>query len=103
MAPATGAAVDLGRRVQALAVELAGTDPSPLERLLCEHVAGCWLDVALADLAFAAAVAQGSDPLGALADEDHQRRRDHTHRRFLDACATLAQVQRLSAVVSAAG
>jgi hypothetical protein len=43
--------------LEALKVELAGPSPSPLERLLVERVAACWLQINHADAA--AALAKG--------------------------------------------
>lgn len=83
------------RRVQALAVELAGTTPSPLERILCERVATCWLDTSLADLAYAAHLNDAENSL--TAGEYYSRQRDHAHQRYLAACLALAKVQRLRA------
>src|SRR4051812_8117097 len=43
----------LGRRLTALKADLAGTNPTPLERLLVDRVAATWLQVAYADAAAA--------------------------------------------------
>ncbi len=80
----------LGRRVEALKAELAGPDPSPLETLLIDRVAACWLQVGHAD---AAVVPSGpvSIPQG-----DHARKRqDSAQKRYLAAVGTLAMIRRL--------
>ena len=87
----------LGRRVEALKAELAGPDPSPLETLLIERVAACWLQVGHAD---AAAVPTGpvSIPQG-----DHARKRqDSAHQRYLAAVGALAMTRRLLGSTGAA-
>lgn len=78
------------RRLAALKAELAGPGAPPLERLLAERAAACWLQALAADAA--AAGAMGSGPRReALA----VRRQQAAHRRYLTALATLATVQRL--------
>src|SRR5262249_1503433 len=44
-----GLAESLHRKVAALKAELAGTAPTPIERLLAERVAACWIEVHWAD------------------------------------------------------
>ncbi len=79
-----------------LVSELAGPSPSPLERLLVERIATCWLDVQEADRRYLkAAKGQGSFALG----EYYQRRQDRAHKRLLTAIKTLAQVRKLGGAV----
>jgi hypothetical protein len=79
-----------------LTSELSGPSPSPLERLLVERIATCWLDAAEADRRYLKAskgecsFAQG---------EYFQRRQDRAHKRLLSAIRTLAQVRKLGGAV----
>jgi hypothetical protein len=76
--------------LEALKVELAGPSPSPLERLLVERVAACWLQINHADAA--AALARDVSIKQA---EFAIKRQDRAHRRHLSAVAALATVRRL--------
>jgi hypothetical protein len=82
------------RRAHTMITELAGTNPTPLERILCERVATCWLDMALAELNYASRVKDG---LSFAAGEYYQKARDRAHKRYLSACLALAKVRRLLA------
>jgi hypothetical protein len=86
------AAVEAGllRKLRALREELAGPSPSPVERILCERVALCWLDVNEMDRRFI-------EHSGSTYQEAAYReaRRDRAHKRFLAACKALATVRRL--------
>jgi hypothetical protein len=88
----TGAtAIEL--KMEAIRSELAPPDAPPLERLLAERVAICWLDVHSWDLWHARA--------GGISLEkaDHfQRMRDRTHRRYMSALKALATVRKLNVV-----
>jgi hypothetical protein len=87
------------RRVAMLQRELEGPNPSPLERLLCERIATCWLAVYLFDAAAIQTGADGRQPsLQAL--ELDERNKSRAHRRYLDACVALAKVRRLLGPVS---
>jgi hypothetical protein len=81
----------LRRKLDALRDELAGPDPTPLERVLSERVALTWLDANEMDRRF-------SDQSGiSFKDAAHrENRRDRAHRRFLQACKTLATVRKLA-------
>jgi hypothetical protein len=83
----------LVRRCAALQAELEGPDPTPLERLLCEHITNCWLTLFLLE----AAVVQTEDgkPLTWKWQEHDQWLRDRAQARYLAACTTLARVRRL--------
>lgn len=81
----------LSRKLGLLRVELAGPDPTPLERLLVERVVACWLQVQDADIRYA----QATNLSGARLD-DYQRRMDRAHRRYLAALKTLALVRKLA-------
>src|SRR6185437_6418387 len=70
------------RKIDALRAELAGPNPTPLERILAERVALCWFDVNASDRRF-------------VGNADRQARRDGANRRFLDACRALAAIRKL--------
>lgn len=80
------------RKLELLREELAGPNPTPVERLLVERVVACWLQVSDADVRYAQA--QGS--LTVTQGDYHQRRMDRAHRRFLSAVKTLALVRKLA-------
>lgn len=81
----------LTRKLELLRAELAGPNPSPVERLLVSRVVACWLQVQDADIR--AAQARNLT----LAQHDfNQRRMDRAHRRYLSALKTLATVRRLA-------
>src|SRR5262249_1483680 len=84
----------LTRKLQLLREELAGPNPTPIERLLVERVAACWLQVQDADVR--AAQAKNLPPTWA---EFYQRRMDHAHRRYLSSLKTLALVRKLAVPV----
>lgn len=85
------------RRVCTMIRELAGADPSPLEHILCERVATCWLDMSLADLNYAA---RAKENMSFAAGEYYQKAKDRAHKRYLSACLALAKVRRLLAPVA---
>jgi len=83
-------------KLSELASELSGPSPSPLERLLVERIATCWLDVQEADTRYLkAAKGECSFAQG----DYYQRRQDRAHKRFLTAVKTLAQVRKLGGAV----
>lgn len=86
------------RRVNMLCRELSGPAPTPLERLLCERVALCWLQTQLADIQ-RAALDKGSVTLAKA--EYFDRKAERAQRRYLDAVLALARVRRLLAPVVA--
>ncbi len=71
--------------------ELAGPKPSPLERLLVDRIAACWLQVHYADALYAQRMGEVSVGWG----DYLQRRQDRAHRRYLASIRALAQVRRL--------
>jgi hypothetical protein len=83
----------LTRQLEKKREELAGPNPTPLERLLAERVALCWLHATHADAVYPQALGQRrSLELG----DSLQRRQDRTHRRLLASIRTLALVRRLA-------
>lgn len=81
----------LQKKLAAMRAELAGPDTSPLERLLAERVAACWLQSYHADFAYARALKE----LSAKEAELHHRRQDRAARQYLKALRSLAVVRRL--------
>jgi hypothetical protein len=79
------------RKLELLRAELAGPNPTPVERLLVERIVACWLQVQDADIRYAQAK-DLSIPWG----DSYQQRMDRAHRRFLSAVKTLALVRRLA-------
>ena len=80
------------RKVTRVRDDLAGPHPSPMERLLAERAALCWLDCSLADLR----QARGQASLTRAQSDHLSRYRDRAHRRFLTALKTLATVRTLN-------
>ena len=78
-------------RLKLLRAEVAGDNPTPLETLLAERIALCWLHVNLCETTLAQ---RGGDMTLAVA-EYHQKRLDRAHKRYLGAIKALAQVRRL--------
>jgi hypothetical protein len=81
----------LPRKLQRLREELAGPNPTPIERLLVERVVACWLQVQDADIRYAQA-----EDLSRASYDYYQRRMDRCHKRYLSAIKTLATVRKLA-------
>jgi hypothetical protein len=79
------------RKMTALRKELAGPDSSPLEHLLADRIALCWLAVHDAEVRFA----QAKD-LTIKQAEFWQKRIDASHRRYLSAVKALATIRKLT-------
>lgn len=79
------------RNLAAMRKEIAGENPSPLERLLAERIAACWLQLQYFDAIYA----QNLRKLSISQSEYYQRRIDRAHKRYLSAIRTLAQVRKL--------
>jgi hypothetical protein len=79
----------LRRKLATLKQELGGG--TPLERLLVERVAACWLNVYYVDALYA----QRLNNISWAESEYFQRRQERAHRLYLSAIRTLAQVRRL--------
>ena len=78
------------RKAAELTAELAGPDPTPVEKLLVERVVACWLQLHHAD----AAGAHAGD-LSLRQAAFAQKRQDAAHRRYMTALAALATLRRL--------
>jgi hypothetical protein len=85
----------LRHQLESMRVELAGENPSPLERLLAERVVATWLQVQLFEGLYAVGMKSGT-PI----QYDHRQKRLHrAHRRHLSAIRTLAQIRKLGPAV----
>jgi hypothetical protein len=80
----------LSRQIEALKGELAGPAPSPIETLLVERIAACWLQMGYTD-----AVAAGVENISIQQANYNRKRQDSAHRRYLTAVGALAMTRRL--------
>jgi hypothetical protein len=80
------------RKLAALRAELAGPDASPLEWLLVERVAACWLQTMFADGVYAQAREPQATPAVL---RELMRRQESAQRRYLASIKQLALVRRL--------
>ena len=81
----------LTRKLVLLREELAGPSPTPVERLLAEHAAGCWLRLHDAELRY-----EKGEERSLKKDEFYQRRIDRSQKRYLAAVKTLMLVRKLA-------
>jgi hypothetical protein len=79
------------RKAAELRAELAGPSPTAVEGLLAERAALCWLQLHLADLAWAAQGEPGAPPA---ARRELQQRLDSSQRRYLAALRQLDQARK---------
>jgi hypothetical protein len=84
-------------QVRTLSNEVAGPDPTPLERLLAEQIALAWLDVHFLTVGHHQGVERGK--LGSVAALRDTKMIDAAQRRYLQAIKTLAQVRKLNVSV----
>jgi len=80
----------LARQIEAMKAELAGESSSPLETLLIERIAACWLQLSYADATAARTGEMSTQQANYL-----RKRQDSAHRRYLAAIGSLAMVRRL--------
>ena len=80
------------KKLERLRAELLGASPTPIEGLLVERIAACWLQVQHAELRYVTHLKEMTLPQG----DYHQRRMEATHRRFLAAVKALALVRKLA-------
>lgn len=85
----------LKHQLESMRIEVAGENPSPLERLLAERVVATWLQVQLFDAFYAFGMKGGT----IIQDEFRQKRLDRAHRRHLSAVRTLAQIRKMGPTV----
>jgi hypothetical protein len=85
----------LKHQLESMRIEVAGDNPSPLERLLAERVVATWLQVQLFDAFYAFGLKSGTISQ----DEHRQKRLDRAHRRHLSAIRTLVQIRKMGPAV----
>jgi hypothetical protein len=79
-------------QLNAMREEIAGENPSPLERLLAERIVATWLQIQL----FEGLYASGMSKSMTIAQGGYyQKRLDQTYRRHLSAIRALAQIRKL--------
>lgn len=78
------------RKVEVLKEKLAGPSPTPLEELLVERIAICWLQVNYAD-----ALAAQTNPTVPIHQTTLQKRQTSAQHRYLRAIQSLATVRKL--------
>jgi hypothetical protein len=79
-------------QLKAMREEIAGENPSPLERLLAERVVATWLQIQLFEGLYASGM---SESMTIAQGSYHQKRLDQTYRRHLSAIRALAQMRKL--------
>ncbi len=79
------------RYLDQMQAEIAGTSSTPLERLLVDRIATCWLALQHAETTYA----QNLRRLDGDQGEYYQRRIDRAQRRYLEAIRSLALIRRL--------
>lgn len=84
----------VAKKMEMMRAELAGPDPTPVERLLVERVVACWLQVQDADTRYAQATGLSRQWLTLYMD-----RMDRANKRYLAALKTLAMVRKLAVPV----
>ena len=85
----------LPRNLKAMRKDVAGENPSPLERLLAERITVCWLELQY----FEAIYAQNIGKLTMAQGDHHQRRIDKAHKRYLSSIKALAQIRKMGPAV----
>jgi hypothetical protein len=79
------------RYLEKMQAEIGGPSPTPLERLLVDRIATCWLALQQAETAYA----QNLRRLDSDQGEYYQRRIDRTQRRYFEAIRSLALIRRM--------
>jgi hypothetical protein len=79
-------------QLKAMREEIAGENPSPLERLLAERVVATWLQIQLFEGLYASGMSKSTT---IAQDSYHQERLDQAYRRHLSAIRALAQMRKL--------
>jgi hypothetical protein len=84
------------RQLAAMREEVAGEDPSPMERLLAESIVLTWLQIQL----FEGLYASGMYKSTSIRQGNYEQKRiDQAHRRHLSAIRTLAQIRKMGPAV----
>jgi hypothetical protein len=86
----------LKRQLASMREEIAGENPSALERLLAERVVATWLQIQLFEGLYAAGMYQS---MSVNQGSYQQKRLDRAHRNHLSAIRTLAQIRKLGPAV----
>jgi hypothetical protein len=82
----------LRRQLAAMREEIAGENPSALERLLAERVVATWLQIQFYEGLYAAGMYQSTS----ISQGSYQQKRlDRAHRNHLSAIRTLAQIRKM--------
>lgn len=84
----------IGRKMAHLRAELAGPNPSPVERLLAERAVLCWLHVYHLEVSSA-----GNGSMSTQLADHHQKCLDRAHKRYMSALKALAEVRKLGITV----
>ena len=82
-------------QLEAMREEIAGENPSPLERLLAERIVATWLQIQLFEGLYTSAMSKKSSSMTIAQGSFHQKRLDQTYRRHLSAIRALAQMRKL--------
>jgi hypothetical protein len=85
----------LKHQLESMRIEVAGENPSPLERLLAERVVATYLQVHVFDAFYAFGMKGGT----IIQDDFRHKRLDRAHRRHLSALRTLAQIRKMGPAV----
>jgi hypothetical protein len=86
----------LKRQLASMREEIAGENPSPLERLLAERVVATWLQIQLFEGMYAAGMHQS---MSTNQRNYLQERSDRAHRNHLSAIRMLAQIRKMGPAV----
>jgi hypothetical protein len=81
-------------QLEAMREEIAGENPSPLERLLAERIVATWLQIQLFEGLYTSGMSKKSS-MTIAQGSFHQKRLDQTYRRHLSAIRALAQMRKL--------
>ena len=82
----------LRNQLAAMREEIAGDNPSPLERLLADSIVLTWQQIQLFEDAYASSM---SESMTIAQSNYHQKRIDQAYKRHLSAIRTLAQIRKL--------
>ena len=80
-------------QLEAMREEIAGENPSPLERLLAERIVATWLQIQLFEGLYTSGMSKSSMTIAQ--GSFHQKRLDQTYRRHLSSIRALAQMRKL--------
>jgi len=87
----------LKAQLAAMREEIAGDNPSPLERLLAERIVITWLQIQLFEGLYASNMSKGATTNAQ--GKYEQKRIDQAYKRHLSAIRTLAQIRKLGPAV----